>query len=125
MKAISLKKPALLLPLPGEERQMNKITMIPHLKKAGLTTCLFLCLTICQGQATEWLKDEQLYKSYTLALNLQVQEVRKQLSELKTPEQIYIATLTDALELLVTEDESKFDSYEDAYESRLDLLGET
>src|SRR5687768_11169808 len=108
MKATSLKKPVPLLPQPGEGKQLNKITTIPYLKKAGLTTCLFLCLTLCRGQATEWLKDEQLNKTYQLTLNLRVQEARQQLSEIKTPEQIYIATLSDAFELLVTEDESKF-----------------
>ena len=57
-----------------------------------------------------------------MALTLQLEKSRSAISELKTPEQIYVVSLTDALELLLTEDEVKFEKYEDSYEARLDLL---
>jgi tetratricopeptide (TPR) repeat protein len=122
MRATSLKKLVLLPPLQDEEKQLNKFTTIQHLKKAGLISCLFLCFTISQAQQKEWLSDKLLYESYTLALTLKTEEARKQLSEVKTPEQIYVASLADVFELLVTEDEVKFEKYEDAFESRLDQL---
>ena len=57
-----------------------------------------------------------------LVLDLEINEARKNLKEIKTPEQIYVISLADALELLVTEDEVKFEQYETAYEKRLDQL---
>ncbi len=112
----------MLPPQQDGEKQLNRFITIQHQKRAGLISCLFLCLTICQAQQKEWLSDKLLYESYSLALNLKIEEARKQLNEIKTPEQIYVASLTDAFELLVTEDEVRFDKYKDAYETRLDLL---
>jgi len=110
-----------LLPLlPEEERPLNKFKTI-ELKKAGLITCLFLCSTICSAQK-DWLTDSQLYQSYSMALTLQIEKSRSTLSEAKTPEQIYVASLSDALELLLTEDEVKLEQYENASDSRLELL---
>lgn len=101
---------------------MNNNNTIPDLKKTGLTACLFLCSLFCYGQEKQWLADEKLNRAYTLVLNLQVDEARTLLNEIKTPEQIYVASLADALELLVSEDEGKFDIYEVEYEKRLDQL---
>ena len=112
------------LPQPEEEKQLNKLATIQHLKKTGFTTCLFLWLIVCPAQQKDWLMEERLYKAYTLALTLKIEEAHGQLTEIKTPGQVYVASLTDALELLVTEDEVKFEKYEDAYEARLDLLEE-
>lgn len=76
------------------------------------------------GQEKPWLAEEKLSKAYTLVLSLQLKDARAQIKENKTPEAIYIAGLADALELLVTEDETKFDQYEDAYDARLKQLEE-
>ncbi len=92
------------------------------MKKAGVTTCLFLYLTICSAQQKEWLSEVSLYESYSLALNLRIKEAREQLKEAKTPEQIYVASLTDAIELLLTEDKRKFDQFENLFVQRLELL---
>src|SRR5687767_490536 len=122
MRAISLKRLVLLLLLPDAEKQLNKFKTI-QLKKAGFITCLFLCSTICFAQK-DWLTDSQLFQSYSLALTLQIEKSRSTLSEIKTPEQIYVASLTDALELLLTEDEARFEKCEDVYESRLEQVEE-
>ncbi|HEY3429594.1 MAG TPA: hypothetical protein VGK39_02885, partial [Cyclobacteriaceae bacterium] len=103
---------------------MNKNNTIVHLKKTGLTACLFLCIATGYSQQKKWIEDPALNKVYALVLNLEVNGARDQLKQPNTPEQIYIASLADALELLVTEDEVKFDRYEDKYESRLDQLTE-
>lgn len=68
------------------------------------------------------MSDPALAQSYSLALNLQTEKSRTALSDVKTPEQIYVVSLTDALELLLTEDEIKFEKYEDNYETSLELL---
>jgi tetratricopeptide (TPR) repeat protein len=105
-----------------EEKQLNKLSTIPYVKKTGLITCLFLCSWMGCAQPSDWLKDEPFLSAYTLALNLQVEESRAQLKTIKSPEQIYIASLSDIFELLVTEDEVKFERYENAYEVRLEEL---
>jgi tetratricopeptide (TPR) repeat protein len=128
MKAISLKRLALHQFLPEEERLLNNFKTI-QLKKAGFITCLFLWTVICHGQEKAWLASEKLNKPYALILNLQLKEARKLLSGLegastKSPEHIYIASLADALELMITEDDARYDEYQDAYEKRIDQLEE-
>lgn len=108
---------------PAEEKQLNNRTTIKKIKGAGFITCLFLCSITTWAQSThDWIPNESLSRAYELAFNLQVQEARALLTEVKTPEQIYVASLTDVLELLVTEDDVKFEKYEDAYDQRLAVL---
>lgn len=112
----------MLLPLlPEEERLLNKFKTI-QLKKAGFITCLFLCSTLCSAQQ-DWLSDERLKNTYNQVLQLQFKEAQK-LNRVSTenPQEIYVVSFADGLELLITEDASKFDPYEDLYESRLDQL---
>lgn len=121
----------LLRLLPEEEKLLNKFKTI-QLIKAGYITCLFLCSTICYAQK-DWLDSEKLNKPYNLILNLQLREARKHLLSLEgatvdqapkivSPEKIYIGSLADALELMVTEDDAKFDIYENSYETRINEL---
>jgi tetratricopeptide (TPR) repeat protein len=72
--------------------------------------------------AQDWITDEATLKSYRLALNLQVSESREILKQAQTPQQLYTASLSEILELLITEDEVKFEKYEDALTSRIDQL---
>lgn len=109
-----------MLQLQDAERQLNNENTIQHIKKAGLITCLFLCSILCAAQQD--FPGSENIGAYNLALNLQIKDARKQLGEPKTPRQIYVATFTDALELLITEDEVKFEKFEDAYDERLELL---
>jgi tetratricopeptide (TPR) repeat protein len=133
MKATSLKRLVQLRLLPEEERPLNNFKTI-QLKKAGFITCLFLCSTVCSAQE-DWLRDEQLRNTYNQVLQLQFKEARKQLLSLSgarhdnankndSPEQLYIHGFADGLDLLVSEDVSRFDSYEDSNEVRLDQLKE-
>jgi tetratricopeptide (TPR) repeat protein len=127
MIATSLKRLELLRPplLPEEEKRLNNSHTIQHVKKAGFIICLFLFpLTgVAQYQSTEWLTQPSLATAYKHALNLEVDEARKIISAQTTPEHLYIASLSDMLELLLTEDEVTFERYEDAYEKRLSTLG--
>lgn len=92
-------------------------------KKAGLTPCLFLLVLYGFAQPPpEWFSKPELQSAYHKALNLQLSEARKTVTNYTDPESVYIASLCDALELLVTEDNSKFDSYQDAWEKRLQAL---
>lgn len=90
------------------------------MKKTGLTICLFLCTMACPGQ--NWISDEATLKSYQLALNLEVSESRNAIKKAQTPQQFYVSSLFEILELLITEDEVKFERYEDNWSARIDLL---
>jgi tetratricopeptide (TPR) repeat protein len=97
------------------------------LKKTGLTICLFLCVLICAAQKDwavnkPWITDETTLQAYQLALNLEVREARTSLGKVETPQQIYTVSLSEILELLVTEDETNFEKYEDNYSARIDKL---
>jgi tetratricopeptide (TPR) repeat protein len=102
---------------------LNKSFTIQHIKKTGLTICLFLCAVVCSGQKN-WIPDEPTLKSYQLALNLETSEARDAFKSAQTPQQIYAASLSEILELLITEDEVKFEKYEDAWNDRINQLGD-
>lgn len=101
---------------------MNKLITIQHIEKTGLTICLFLCTLVCVGQEN-WIKSEDVVQSYHKALNLEL-KIRERFTEteLASPEQMYVLSLSEILELLITEDEIKFDLYERNWSDRIDQL---
>lgn len=110
---------------------MNKNNTIQYIQKTGLTACLFLCTWVGLAQEKNWISQEGLRSAYDQVLQLQLKEGRKQMLSLGAshdtvrPEQLYVEGLADALELLITEDEVKFEQYEDSYGVRLNQLTET
>ncbi|HET9054198.1 MAG TPA: tetratricopeptide repeat protein, partial [Cyclobacteriaceae bacterium] len=56
------------------------------------------------------------------ALNLQTNNNYKTVEKPEALQQFYVASLAEIIELLVTEDEIKFETYEDNWSSRIDLL---
>lgn len=97
------------------------------MKKTGLTICLFLCALTCLAQKNRvinkpWMTDEATLQAYKLALNLEVKESRVTLGKSETPQQLYVASLSEITELLITEDETNFEKYEDNYSDRIDRL---
>src|SRR6187551_385748 len=117
MKAINQKQQKLqhLLQL-AEERKLNKLR---HniFKKACFITCLFLCLAFyCKAQ--DWKFDARSQQAYDLILNLQIQEAQQLIPDPQTPQEQYVTSLGEVLELLITEDRQKFDAYEDRFEER-------
>lgn len=90
------------------------------MRKTGLTICLFLCTLICVAQKN-WITDEATLKSYQRALNLDLNTVERFTDALST-HQIYIVSLSEILELQITEDEVKFDLYEGNWSDRIELL---
>lgn len=57
-----------------------------------------------------------------MALNLQLEESRKLIPQTETPQHIYLTSLTEVIELLITEDEQKLERYEDAWNERITKL---
>jgi tetratricopeptide (TPR) repeat protein len=97
---------------------LNNIVFCLH-QKAGLIACLFLFLVL-SAQAQEWHFDDNTQKAYELVLNLQTDEARVLIPEPKTPQEHYVMSLAESLELLVTEDNEHYDEYEDHFAALLD-----
>lgn len=76
---------------------------------------------VCTGQKN-WIADEQLQNAYVLALNLQLTADNEAIKNPETIQAFYIASLSEILELLITEDEVKFEKFEDSWNDRIDLL---
>lgn len=91
------------------------------MRKTGLTICLFLCAAVCLAQQN-WLSDASLHHVYTRALNLQMNDSHKVVKKPEALQEFYVASLSEILVLLVTEDEIKFETYEDNWNERIDLL---
>ncbi len=102
----------------AEERKLNKL-IVHTLKKACFITCLFLCLAF-YSKAQDWNFDTSTQQAYDLVLNLQIQEAQRLIPQPKTVQELYVASLAEALELLITEDKEKFNEYEDRFEKRLE-----
>jgi tetratricopeptide (TPR) repeat protein len=64
--------------------------------------------------------DTNLQEAHRLALNLQPEAALQKISDENLVGGAYVASLAEAVELLVTEDDSKFDEYEDRFLKRTD-----
>jgi TolA-binding protein len=78
--------------------------------------CLFLCATAARAQ--EWTFEARTAQAYNEVLNLRVEEAAQLLPGQKTAQEAYVASLAEALELLITEDNEKFQEYQDRFEKR-------
>nr|HPM30570.1 hypothetical protein [Chryseolinea sp.] len=101
----------------AEERKLNRL-QFHILEKACFITCLFLCLVI-QSLAQDWKFDPATKQAYNLVLNLQTQDAHLLIPNPETAQEHYVTALSEALELLITEDKEKFNDYEDRFEQRL------
>lgn len=112
----------MLLPhLSGEEKPLGNRKTISW-KKAGQFTCLFFWMLPAFGQGTAWLTQEPYAIAHQLTLSLQLDESRKLLASFATPEAIYINSLSDVFELLISEDATRFTELEKVYEKRIAAL---
>lgn len=86
-----------------------------------MITCLFLCVTLpYPGQAQEqWTYTPKAQRAYDFVLNLQPDSARRLIPEPKTAQETYIISLSETLELLLTEDPELYETYHDNYNARL------
>lgn len=83
--------------------------------------CLFLFLSVSQPLfAQNWSFNPTLQKAYDLTLNLQITEAQRLIPNPKTAHENYIVSLGQALELILTEDPEKYETYYEEYENRLE-----
>lgn len=110
---------------------MGKPNII-HLRKAGVIACLFLLIGFSSRiagasslvQDNIWTFDSELYKIHQLVLNLQTEQAYKQLDKIKTNEfhKMYVLSFCETLDVLVSEDEEKFQKIESNFRDRLKYL---
>ncbi len=84
--------------------------------KAGLSACLFYLIAPTLF-AQHFPFSEQALNAYQLALGLRVDEALLQVRDPKSPDEEYVVTLAQVLELLLTEDREKLSEYEVRFNS--------
>lgn len=82
--------------------------------------CLFLFFGVLPVAAQDLVFNATQQRAYELALNLEPAEALQLLGDENSIESLYIASLAETIELLVTEDFSKFAAYEERFLKRLD-----
>lgn len=102
------------------------------IRKAGVIVCLFLLLGFPSGAVNNppavdniWTFDPDLQKIHRLVLNLQTEQAYKQLEKLKTNDfhKMYVLSFCETLDVLISEDEEKFQKIEANFRERLKYLG--
>jgi len=100
--------------------------MISSIRKAGFTVCLFFLLTPSFAIDPVWKFDAELEKAYQLVLNLQMDQAYAKIAQLKGKSnelhRLYVQSLCETVDVLVTEDEEKFDFIEAKFKERLKFL---
>lgn len=99
-------------------------TGIIHTKKAGVTVCLFLLIGFSSHADNIWTFDPELQKIHQLVLNLQTEQAYRQLEKIKTNEfhKMYVLSFCETIDVLVSEDEEKFQKIEANFRERLKYL---
>ncbi len=108
---------------------MNKFTPIKLLKKAGLTSCLFLwfyfsAINCISKQPDPWKLDKSLETAYNHTLFFEFGLSRQLLDKYTDTHygKIYLQHLNDALQLFLTEKESELEAFEAITETRIELI---
>jgi len=100
--------------------------------KAGFGVCLFLCLVASDASAskgnsvqdaadeTQWVFTNSAARAYQGIFDLDLAGVHRLLPDPQTPDEVYVVSLAESIELLLEEDGSKFTDYEEHFEARRD-----
>jgi tetratricopeptide (TPR) repeat protein len=106
---------------------LNNYSKIRIIKKAGITACFFL-LTLISTAKTDpvWQFSDQVNQAYLLVLNLQPDKAQEILSKVSDPSQelhkLYVLSLSETVDVLITEDQKKFEQLEANFRKRLELI---
>jgi tetratricopeptide (TPR) repeat protein len=106
---------------------LPNLLIIQPLKKAGITACFFL-LPLFSAFATDplWQFSEELHKAYQLVLNLQTDKALELLNKQNDPKEelykIYVLSFCETVDVLITEDQKKFDQLETNFKKRLQIV---
>jgi tetratricopeptide (TPR) repeat protein len=100
---------------------------IKFIKKAGITACFFLLTLILKaGTDPVWQFSEQVHQAYLLVLNLQPDKAQEILNKVTDPSQelhkMYVLSLSETADILITEDQKKFEQLEANFRKRLEFV---
>lgn len=95
-------------------------------KKAGVIVCLLLLLGVSSRADDIWTFDPELQKIHQLVLNLQTEQAYRQLEKIKTNDfhKMYVLSFCETVDVLISEDEEKFQKIEANFRERLKYLGD-
>lgn len=80
--------------------------------------CLFLLLPVASS-AQHFAFDTRTREAYERVLDLELEYARGMIPTPQTPQEMYVVSLAEALELLITENPRNFSTYETAFEKRI------
>ncbi len=103
---------------------MSNSNTIQTIKKAGITTCLFLFSLPAFAIDNLWHFDPELQKIYSLVTNLQTERANEALKKIKANEfhKLYVQTLNETLYILITEDHKGFAQTDERFKNRIKYL---
>ncbi len=101
---------------------------IQNFKKAAITVCFFLFGAVSAASADNlWRFDPALENIYKLILSLQIDQARHELAEIKGGNELhkmYLQSFSETADILITEDEKRFDKMNSDMRARIDKLSE-
>ena len=106
---------------------MANYSKIRFIERAGIIACFFL-LTRITSAATDpiWQFSEPVHQAYLLVLNLQPDKAQELLSKVSDPSQelhkMYVLSLSETVDVLITEDQKKFEQLENNFRKRLQFV---
>lgn len=93
------------------------------MQKAGVTACFFLLSFSSLAFDKIWTFDPDLYKAYQLVLNLQTDQAYTELSKINSKKnefhKLYVLSLCETVDVLITEDAKKFEKIDNNFKERL------
>lgn len=103
---------------------MNRTGVIKNIKRAGITTCLFLFSWTSFATDLIWQFDPELQKAYTWVFSLQQDKATEYLKKIKTNEfhKLYVQSLNETIYILITEDSKGFVQIDERFKARLKYL---
>ncbi|MBK5280270.1 MAG: hypothetical protein JJE09_15535 [Bacteroidia bacterium] len=100
--------------------------LIYRLQKAGLIACFFLYSFSSFGIDKLWVFDADLQKAYQHVLNLQTDQAFSELTKINSKRnelhKLYVLSLCETVDVLITEDAKKFEKIDIKFKERLQYL---
>lgn len=106
---------------------MDKFSPIENIKKAGLIVCFFLSTAnLFASPEPAWQFSDNLTTAYLFVLNLQPDKAQLILNKISNPNEelykLYVQSLSETVDVLITEDEKKFEQLESNFHQRLQYI---
>jgi len=106
---------------------LANINSIRILRKAGLIVCFFLSAAATfAGPDQVWQFSEEMQKAYRLVLNLQPDKAQEILARINSPAEelhkIYVQSLCETVDVLITEDQTRFDQLQTNFKQRFQYI---